>query len=79
MSFSYFQRKYEARLTFLHYLRLLGAIPSRYKELLGQTFPKQITSKLEKIIQSKQKVIKLVYDNMIKYTDAFPTKAYQKH
>ena len=49
------------------------------KKLIGQTFPKQITSKLEKIIQCKQKVTKLVYDNMIKYTDAFPTKAYQKH
>ena len=79
MSFSDFQRKYEARLTFLHYLGLLCAIPSRYKELLGQTFPKQIKSKLEKIIQCKQKVTKLVYDNMIKDTDAFPTKAYQKH
>ena len=66
-------------LSILHYLGLLGAIPSRYKELLGQTFPKQITTKLEKIIQCKQKVTKLVYGNMIKDTDAFPTKAYQKH
>ena len=79
MSFSDFQQKYETRLTFLYYLGLLGAIPSRYKELLGQTFPKQITSKLEKIIKCQQKVTKLVYDNMIKDTDAFPTKAYQKH
>ena len=79
MSFSAFQEKYETRLTFLHYLELLGAIPSIYKELLSQTFPKQIISKLQKIIQCKQKVTKLVYDNIIKDTDAFPTKAYQKH
>ena len=30
-------------------------------------------------IQCKQKVTKLVYDNMIEQTDVFPTKAYQKH
>ena len=77
MFFFYFQRKYETRLTFLHYLGLLVA--KRYKKLLGQTSPKQITSKLEKIIPCKQKVTKLVYDSMIKDTDAFPTKAYQKH
>ena len=31
------------------------------------------------LIQCKQKVTKLVYDNMIEETDVFPTKAYQKH
>ena len=45
-----------------------------YKELLGQTFSKQITSKLDKNMQWKQKVTKLVYDNMNKDTDALPTK-----
>ena len=74
MSFSDFQEKYEIRLIFLHYLALLSSIPSRYISLLGQTFPKQIISKLEKILQRKQKVTKLVYDNMIKDTDAFLPK-----
>ena len=79
MSFSDFQAKYKTRLTFLHYLGLLGAIPNRYKELLAQTISKPKTPKLTMLIQCKQKVTKLVYDNMIEETDVFPTKAYQKH
>ena len=69
----------KTRLTFLHYLGLLGAIPNRYKELLAQTISKPKTPKLTMLIQCKQKVTKLVYDNMIEETDVFPTKAYQKH
>ena len=79
MSFSDFQAKYKTRLTFLHYLGLFDAIPNRYKELLVKTFSKPKTPKLTMLIQCKQKVTKLVYDNMIEETDVFPNKAYQKH
>ena len=79
MSFCDFQAKYKTRLTFLHYLGLLGAIPNRYKELLAQTISKPKTPKLTMLIQCKQKLTKLLYENMIEETDVFPTKAYQKH
>ena len=35
MSFSDFQAKYKTRLTFLHYLGMLGAIPDTHKEHLA--------------------------------------------
>ena len=79
MSFSDFQAKYKTRLMFLHYLGLLGAIPNRYKELLAQKISKPKTPKLTMLIQCKQKVTKLVYDNMIEETHVFPIKVYQKH
>ena len=37
------------------------------------------TPKLTMLIQCKQKVTKLIYDKMVEETDAFPTKADQKH
>ena len=36
MSFFDFQTKYKIRLTFLHYLGLLGAIPNRYEDVLAR-------------------------------------------
>ena len=52
---------------------------TRIKNSLPRQSQSQKHPKLTMLIECKHKVTRLVYDNMIEETDAFPTKAYQKY
>ena len=72
-------KEYKTKSHYLLYMGLIQAIPTRYKSILAKSMNNETQKKyIEKIVQRKEKVVKLIYETKIKRNKHFPEKAYQK-
>ena len=77
MSYSELKEKYKTNINRLHYMGLIQTIPTRYKQILLEKNG-VCNDNIDRIMQQKEKVIKLIYETKLERNKQFPEKAFLK-
>ena len=79
MCYNELKEKYKTKTNYLLFMGLIQAIPTKYKYILAKNIKYETQKKnIEKIVQRKEKVAKLICETKIERNKHFPEKAYQK-
>ena len=78
MSYSELKEKYKTN-NYLHYMGLIQAIPKRYKQIVLENKKWVCNDNIDRIIQQKENVVKLIYETKLERNKQFPKKAFSKN
>ena len=79
MSYSELKEKYKTNINYLHYMGLIQAIPKRYKQIVLENKKGVCNDNIDRIIQQKENVVKLIYETKLERNKQFPKKAFSKN
>ena len=65
MSYSELKEKYKTNINYLHYMGLIQAIPKRYKQIVLENKKGVCNDNIDRIMQQKEKVVKLIYETKL--------------
>ena len=72
MSYNELKEKYKTNINYLHYMGLIQAIPKRYKKNVLETKKGVCNDNIDRIMQQKEKVVKLIYETKSEKNKQFP-------
>ena len=78
MCYNEFRETYKTNTNYLLYMGLIQATPTKYKHILAKSINNETDKKIEKIVQRKEKVVKLIFETKIERNKHFTEEAYQK-
>ena len=75
MLYSELKERYKTNINYFHYMGLIQAIPTRYKQILLENKKGVYSDNIDRIMQQKEKVVKLIYETNLERNKQFPEKA----